>query len=576
MNDELTPETVIDLPRAARRSHRIIPAEAEIETLIRARYPLINVISWEEERVMRCLDEIGERCQKKLMQWTVNAGLGRVRSGIKGAPEGKKGTKDPILVLPEIEKARDEPSIFVLKDFHRFFNQVGVVRGLRDLATSLRDTFSTIVILSPALVMVPELEKEMTVVDFPLPDRDELNGLLDEIAEDLKNNSSLQIDTGEESRRRLLDASIGLTLHEAENVFAKILLRRGRLSASEAVDVYEEKQQIVRKSGLLEYIHTEEQMENIGGLELLKEWLVRRRGAFHPAARDFGLPIPKGLLLTGVQGCGKSLAAKAVSRFWQMPLLRMDMGRMFGSLVGSSEQNVRQAIKLAEAIAPAVLWIDEIDKGFAGLKNSVEGDSGTASRVFATLITWMQEKKAPVFVIATANNVERLPPELLRQGRFDEIFFIDLPTKAEREQIFRIHLRKRLAKFYEDHVKEKGRFASLEDFVERAFNIAELATAAEKEGPDEEPVWKGRGADEKRPASQERRARSVFSGAEIEQSIIAALYNAYFERKMLSQSMILDALRETSPLSKVMASDIAARRDWARERTRRASLADGT
>ena len=255
----------------------------------------------------------------------------------------------------------------------------------------------------------------------------------------------------------------------------------------------------------------------------MKDWLRKRRRAFHPAARRFGLPVPKGLLLLGVQGCGKSLAAKAVARYWRMPLLRLDMGRLFGSLVGASEENVRRSIHLAESIAPAILWIDEIDKGFSGLRSSGDSDSGTTSRVFGTLITWLQEKKAPVFVIATANNVEQLPPELLRQGRFDEIFFVDLPNPEERAEIFRIHLVKRR--------RDPGKF-----------NLVELAKAS-----------------------------PGYSGAEIEQGIISALYDGFDENRDIDQEMIVRALGKTSPLSAVMAEEIEGRRQWAKARTRPAS-----
>lgn len=498
-------------------------AEMELELLIRARYPLLMVISWEEDRLMRVLDGIGEASNKAIMQWTINSGLTRWRRNVKGTGEGKKGTKDPILALKEVEAAKNEPTIFVLKDFHRFMDEAPVIRGLRDLACSLRDTYSSAVILSPVMQVPPELEKDMTIVDFPLPDREEISRLFDQMVSETKGNPSLTIDESEDARRQLFDAAIGLTINEVENVFAKVLLRRGRLTAAEAPEIYEEKRQIVRKSGLLEYVDTEESIDGVGGLTHLKEWLRKRRRAFHPAARRFGLPVPKGVLLLGVQGCGKSLAAKAVSQFWRMPLLRLDMGQLFGSLVGASEENVRRAISLAESISPAILWIDEIDKGFSGLQSSGASDSGTTSRVFGTLITWLQEKQQPVFVIATANNVEQLPPELLRQGRFDEIFFIDLPQAEERADIFRIHLAKRRRDV-------------------RRFDLKQLMDASEG-----------------------------FSGAEIEQSVISALYDAFDLNHDIDQQMLLDAISKTSPLSRIMSEEIERRRRWAKGRTRPAS-----
>lgn len=497
--------------------------DAELEILIRARYPLLMVISFEEERVMKALDGIAVKSSKQLYHWSINSGLIKYRRNVKGAVEGKKGTKDPIIALREIELGKDDPTIFVLKDFSRFMDEAPVVRGLRDLAATLRETYSTVVILTPVMKVPPELEKELTIVDYPLPDREALGQLFDRMVEETKDNPDIEIDTSDEAKLQLLDAAIGLTLNETESVFAKTLLRKGRLTEAEAPAVYEEKRQIVRKSGLLEYIDTTESIDGIGGLANLKDWLRKRRRAFHPAARKFGLPVPKGVLILGVQGCGKSLSAKAVARYWRMPLLRLDMGRLFGSLVGASEQNVRKAIMLAESLSPAILWIDEIDKGFAGMSSSGSTDSGTTSRVFATLITWLQEKTAPVFVIATANNIEHLPPELLRQGRFDEIFFVDLPNAEERAAIFRIHLIKRRRN------------------PER-FDLDALTAAT-----------------------------GGYSGAEIEQSIISALYDAFDESRDIDQQLLIEAIAKTSPLSKIMAKEINQRREWARARARPAS-----
>lgn len=495
----------------------------ELETLIRARYPLIQIVSWEEERVLRCLDTIAATLGKQVWQWSINGGLCRFRRFQPVAGEGLKGTKDPILALKEIANNAAEPTIFVLKDFHPFMKEAAVIRGLRDLAGSLRSTYSTIVLLSPTLAVPPELEKELTVVDFPLPEREDLLAFFDHLAKDLEGNPSLSFENTEETRQRLLESAIGLTMNEVENVCAKILVRRGRLTVNEVPEVYLEKRQIIRKSGIMEYIDPEESIESVGGLLLLKDWLRKRRRAFHPKARWFGLPIPKGVMFLGVQGCGKSLCAKAVSRFWQMPLLRLDMGQLFGSLVGASEENVRRAIRIAESVAPVILWIDEIDKGFSGLASSAVSDAGTTSRVFGTLLTWFQEKKSPVFVIATANNVEILPPELLRQGRFDEIFFVDLPNVEERREIFRIHLAMRRRN------------------PER-FQLDALAKAAEG-----------------------------FSGAEIEQSVISALYDAFDRSQDVDNEMVLRALGSTRPLSVLMSEEINKRRDWAKGRARPAS-----
>jgi len=315
-----------------------------------------------------------------------------------------------------------------------------------------------------------------------------------------------------------------LTLGEAENVFAKIIVKEQRLSGDDVREVLAEKQQIIRKSGLLEYCETTESFSHIGGLAVLKDWLGKRAAALTDEARAFGLPPPKGILMLGVQGCGKSLCAKAVSNLWQLPLLRFDMGRMFGSLIGSSEENTRRAIAVAESIAPAILWVDEIDKAFAGSSGSAVADGGTTARVFGTFLTWLSEKTAPVFVVATANDVSQLPPELLRKGRLDEIFFVDLPGLEEREEIFRIHLAKR------------GRDAA-------AFDTVACAAASHD-----------------------------LSGAEIEESINSALYDAFHARCEVTTTHILGALAQSVPLAKTMDEQIGRLRHWAEGRARNASL----
>lgn len=493
----------------------------ELEILIRARYPLIYVVSWEEQRVMAEVERIAHLLGKKVYEWTISNGISRYHSGL-GTVEGKKGTKDPILALKEISEI-NEPCIFCLKDFHAFIKDNIVVRSLRDLAITLRHTYTSVILLSPILEIPPELEKEITIVDFPLPTKDDLMELLNQIATEIKNNPNFQLDLSPPSRDRILDAAIGLTLNEAENVFAKTLVTTGRLTATEVPLIYSEKKQIIRKSGILDYIEPEENIDSVGGLKNLKEWLSKRRLAFSERARAFGLPVPKGVLFIGVQGCGKSLCAKAVSNFWSLPLLRMDTGKLFSSFVGSSELNVRRAISIAESISPVILWIDELDKAFAGLQSSSFSDSGTTARVFGTLITWLQEKDMPVFVIATANDIEVLPPELLRKGRFDEIFFVDLPDLEERKEIFAIHLRKR----------------------NRDPNDFDLETLA--------------------------KASEGFSGAEIEQAVISALYDAFEQETDIDTELILNAIRQTYPLSATMKEKIEATRRWALGRTRPAS-----
>lgn len=497
----------------------------EIETLIRARYPLLYIVSTEETRVQEVINAIALRRQKKVYEWSYSMGIVPAGTSIQSQKHRNPQTKDPLAALDQVIE-QVEPAIFVLKDFHPFLkpNNFAVIRRLKEIAIHLKNSFKTIILVSSTLEVPVELEKEITVLNFPLPDREELSLLLDRIIEDVSQFKQVKIDLDAAGKNRLLQAALGLTRGEAENVFAKIIVSDQRLSAEDVSLVFAEKQQIIRKSGLLEYYETEEDFSKIGGLTVLKDWLQKRAVTFTDSAREFGLPPPKGILILGIQGCGKSLCAKAVSSMWQQPLLRFDMGRMFGSLVGSSEENVRRAIAVAESVAPAVLWVDEIDKAFAGAQGSGGSDGGTASRVFGTFLTWLSEKKSPIFVVATANDISKLPAELLRKGRLDEIFFVDLAAEAEREEIFKIHLSKRRR-----------------DPAD--FDLQTLVQASKD-----------------------------FSGAEIEEAIISALYDAFYENTHLTTQHILAALRETVPLSKTMDEQINALRSWAEGRARNASV----
>ncbi len=497
----------------------------EIETLIRARYPLIYVVTGEEMRVQNLIVEIAQRRQKKVYEWSYSNGIVPAGTSIQSQKHRNAATRDPITALDQVIE-QVEPAIFIFKDFHPFLtkNNFAIVRKLKEIALHLKNSFKTIILISPMMEIPTELEKEITVLNFPLPTKEDLGILLDRIIEDVKQFRQVQVQLDEAGRERLLQAALGLTLGEAENVFAKLIVKGERLSGDDVNEVFAEKQQIVRKSGLLDYYATDENFTHVGGLTVLKEWLAKRAVAFSDQARQFGLPAPKGILMLGVQGCGKSLCAKAVSTLWQLPLLRFDMGRMFGSLVGSSEENVRRAIAVAESIAPAILWVDEIDKAFAGSQGSGSTDGGTTARVFGTFLTWLSEKTAPVFVVATANDISQLPPELLRKGRLDEIFFVDLPAEEEREEIFRIHIAKR------------GRDPE-------AFDVKALVACSKE-----------------------------FSGAEIQEAVISALYDAFYAQQDLTTDHILSALQQTVPLSKTMDEQINRLRSWAEGRARNASV----
>ncbi|HYE31526.1 MAG TPA: AAA family ATPase [Methylomirabilota bacterium] len=497
----------------------------EVETLVRARYPILYVVTAEEARVEEIFKSLSERRQKKLLQWSYTSGVVPVGTSIQSQKSRHPPTRDPVAALDYVIDQVD-PAIFLFKDFHAFLekSQTAVIRRLKDIAIQLKNSAKTVVIVSPIVEIPVELEKEITVINLPLPTKTELGELLNRIVEEVEQLKNVTVDLDGGGRERLLNAALGLTLSEAENVFAKIIVKDQRLSSDDVTEVLAEKQQIIRKNGLLEYYATAESFSNVGGLSVLKDWLRKRASAFREEARAFGLHAPRGILLLGVQGCGKSLCAKAVSNAWQLPLLRLDMGRMFGSLIGSSEENIRRAIAVAESVAPAILWVDEIDKALAGTQGSGMSDGGTTARVFGTLLTWLSEKTAPVFLVATANDISHLPPELLRKGRVDEIFFVDLPGREERRHIFAIHIGKR------------GRSAA-------SYDLDALAEATEG-----------------------------FSGAEIEEAVNSALYDAFYANEELRLEHMLEVIGQSVPLARTMDAQIGRLRAWAEGRARNASV----
>ena len=493
---------------------------SDLDTLIRARYPLIYLVSWEEQRLDGILQDVAQNHGKALLQWSITRGLRRVSGGRSMAISEQ--SRDPVEALGAVAKLT-EPSLVVLKDFHPFLDSAPVVRAMRELAQDLKSTYTTVILLSPTLTIPVELEKEISVLDVPLPSFRDLYQLLKEIVTVVRKGNKARVELTKDQAEQIIKAAQGLTLSEAENAFAKAIANDGVLDKDDIRLVLEEKRQVIRKSGLLEFVPVEQELAHVGGLDELKGWLNGRTGAFSEPARKFGLPAPKGLLLLGVQGCGKSLTSKAIASVWSLPLLRLDLGRIFSSLIGSSEENLRRAIRVAESVSPAVLWIDEIEKGLAGSAGAAVTDSGVSARVFGSLLTWLQEKTAPVFVVATANRIEALPPELLRKGRFDEIFFIDLPSSAERREIFRIHISRRKRD-------------------PAAFDLDALSMAS-----------------------------AGYSGSEIEQAVIAGLYYAFGEGTELRQAHVMKAVQEAFPLSSTMGEDIARLREWAKNRTRPAS-----
>lgn len=499
----------------------------DFSDLVNAGFSCLYVTTYEEERVTEQIKLAAAnpsfiKVPRKVYIWTQTKGI------VCEDGNGVGPTTDPSKAMDHVEKS-SENAIFIFKDFHIYFgaDRTGhidykLVRKLRDILPTMEVNRKTIVFVSPRQVIPADLEKDISVVDFDLPSEQELEAALDNLMLSLNPE---KIHLIQDEKKALVSAAMGLTLQEAENAYSRAIVKNKGLDINAVSVVHEEKNQTIKKTGLLEFVKSDLSIDDIGGLENLKKWLIRRNNSWTGEAKKYDLPAPKGVLLTGVPGCGKSLTAKATSAIWNLPLLKMDMGKIFDGIVGSSEENIRKAITTAEAVAPCILWVDEIEKGFAGLRAS--GDSGTSARVFGTFLTWMQEKKAPVFVFATANDISALPPEMLRKGRFDEIFFTDLPTRREREKIFELHINKRLAKSTEI-------LHEIKVTPELCTRLAELT--------------KG------------------YVGAEIEQIVISAMYEAFYNRRGLIAEDIVKSIKSTVPLSATQKEQILALRRWAADR----------
>lgn len=483
----------------------------KIINYIRAGYPGLYLVSHEEQRVDAEMIGVAKELGYGLFFWTVVDGLIDAQKG-----QQVKAANDPLEALIGIAELK-EKSIVLLKDFHLFLTDPNpvLVRQFKDVLQTAKTKNKTLIIVGCRLCLPPELEREMTVVEFSLPGKVQLSHVLNGILESAA-IKSLEA----EVRDKVLDAAAGLTTIEAENAFALSVVQSKGIDPS---IVAKEKAQAVKKNGLLEIIETEESLESIGGLDVLKEWLLKRRNAFSNRAMEYGLPALKGVLILGIPGTGKSLTAKATAKVFGVPLLKLDAGKIFAGIVGQSESNLRSVMQTAEAVAPCVLWLDEIEKGFSGSKSSNATDGGTSARVFGSFISWMQEKKAPVLIVATANDVSQLPPEMLRKGRFDELFFVDLPNPLEREAIWKIQISK------------YGRDA-------KDFDTVQLARATEG-----------------------------LTGSEIEAVFVESLYQGFDQDQEPTDLTVASALTEFVPLSKLMAEQISGLRDWARGRARLAT-----
>jgi SpoVK/Ycf46/Vps4 family AAA+-type ATPase len=476
----------------------------ELNLFLKARYPIIYINTVEEDRVEYVIRKnIKTNLNRSIYSWDFV-------DGYTNNPNNEGfGKRNPLQAIELVERLNAEtPALFILKDFNRFLTDLAVSRKLRNVSRILKLQPKTIIIIGSELTIPKELQDLITVLQFNLPSETEINQELSRLI------NSLNIEVEPKLFENLTRACQGLSLERIRRVLSKIIATYKTIDEKSISILLSEKKQIIRQTEILEYWSVNEKISNLGGLGNLKDWLKKRETAFGIQASNYGLPTPRGLLLVGLQGTGKSLTAKAVANEWQLPLLKLDVGKLFGGIVGESESRLRQMISVAETISPCILWIDEIDKAFSNMES--KGDSGTSNRVLATFISWLSEKNKPVFVIATANHIDALPLEIIRKGRFDEVFFLDLPKQEEREEIFKIHIQEFRPKSW------------------KSFDYAKLSELSES-----------------------------FSGAEIRQSIIEAMYQAFYEKREFTTQDICKALNEIIPLANLEHEQMVKLQNWA-------------
>ena len=477
---------------------------SELALFLKARYPIIYINTIEEDRVEYIIRKnVKTNLNRTIYSWDFV-------DGYTNNPNNEGfAKKNPLQALELVERLNSEtPALFLLTDFNRFLTDLSISRKLKNISRILKLQPKTIIIIGSDLVIPKELQEWITILQFQLPLAEEINQELTRLV------TSLNIKVDPELFENLTRACQGLSLERIRRVLSKIIATYKTIDSNSITVLLSEKKQIISQTEILEYCSVNEQITNLGGLYNLKDWLIKRKTAFSVQAANYGLPTPRGLLLIGIQGTGKSLTAKAIANDWQLPLLKLDVGKLFGGIVGESESRLRQMITVSETISPCILWIDEIDKAFTNTDS--KGDSGTSNRVLATFISWLSEKKKPVFVISTANNIDLLPLEIIRKGRFDEIFFLDLPKLDERTEIFKIHLQEFRPDTWE------------------LFNYAKLARLSES-----------------------------FSGAEIRQSIIEGMYQAFYEKREVTTEDICLALKEFIPLANLESSQMLKLQNWA-------------
>ena len=476
----------------------------ELALFLKARYPIIYINTIEEDRVEYVIRKnVKTNLNRSIYSWDFV-------DGYTNNPNNEGFAKrNPLQALELIERLNAEtPAVFLLKDFNRFLSDLSISRKLRNISRILKLQPKTLVIIGSDLNIPNELQDLMTVLQFQLPSEDEINQELNRLV------NSLNIKIDAQLFENITRACQGLSLERIRRVLSKIIATYKTIDNNSIAVLLSEKKQIISQTEVLEYVSVNESVINLGGLDNLKDWLKKRKTAFSIQAFNYGLPTPRGLLLIGIQGTGKSLTAKAIANEWQLPLLKLDVGKLFGGIVGESESRLRQMINVAETISPCILWIDEIDKAFSNTES--KGDSGTSNRVLATFISWLSEKTKPVFVISTANNIDLLPLEIIRKGRFDEIFFLDLPQKEERKEIFKIHLKEFRPNSWE------------------LFDYSKLAQLSDS-----------------------------FSGAEIRQSIIDGMYHAFYEKREFTTDDICIALNELIPLAHLETNQMLKLQNWA-------------
>jgi hypothetical protein len=506
----------------------------QLKVLMDSSTPIVIVETVEETRAVRLVHAAASPLKLAVFEWTIATGLVRCGDDVSATTQRFTSTRvanysaepsaqaiynsrDPSQALSNLESISAE-AVFILKDFHRHMADPVVVRKLRDVGQKFSSNRRTVVITAPTIEVPPELASLVEFLELPLPDEPRLRQMVDEVFTRLAQGHDLRRTLDQTGLNAVAENLRGLTEEEADRAISRAIVNRRGLTPETLTDVLDAKKELLRHSGSLEFVDVSDKLTAVGGLDNLKQWLAQRRGSWEDSARKFGIDPARGVIILGVQGCGKSLCARAIAGEWSLPLVKFDSAAIYDKYIGETEKHIQQVFRVAEALAPCVLWIDELEKVFAGSADSASVDAGVSSRLLAAFLSWMQDRKAPVFVAATCNNVTALPPELIRKGRFDELFFVDLPNQLERKQILSLQL-----------IKHNRDAAS--------FDLDRVAAGAHG-----------------------------FSGAEIEAAVQSALYSAYSKKQELSTQVLIDVISQTVPLSVTRAEEIDAQRVWAKTR----------